>query len=234
MAPYYIAVRGSSSYPPELFYTIEFLFCVFSFGVMTLVAVCEPPVNSIRVYMKCPRGFFGRFVHFLFSSGSSGTLLLTFPVLAFSAALIPFAKLSRNDLVIFCGLICILVSFLGYAILALVLGRRTRIPPLGWLFMFEIFSNIIVWLPVVVMSGSFDKAPQPVRIASMVFSHLYCLVETFDAPSTSHITFYALGSSLCVTAALFLILLPDIVKTFRGHRYPEIEVKPPTKEMLGK
>ena len=233
MIPYYI-VYGPSDFPPDVFFFIEFTFCCFAAVVFGIIAIFEMPTNSIRVYMKCPRGFFGRFVHFLFSSGSSGTLLLTFPVLAFSAALIPFAKLSRNDLVIFCGLICILVSFLGYAILALVLGRRTRIPPLGWLFMFEIFSNIIVWLPVVVMSGSFDKAPQPVRIASMIFSHLYCLVETFDAPSTSRMTFYALGSSLCVTAALFLILLPDIVKTFRGHRYPEIEVKPPTKEMLGK
>ena len=234
MAPYCIAVRGSTSYPPEMFYTIEFLFCVFSFGVMTLVAVCEPPVNSIRVYMKCPRGFPGRFLHFLFSSGSAGTLLLTFPILAFAAALIPFAKLSRSDIVIFCGLISILVSFLGYAILALVLGRRTRIPPLGWLFMFEILTNIIVWIPFVAVSTSLRSVPRPLRIASMVFSHIYCLIETFDVPSRSNDTFYALGFSLCVTGALFLVLLPDIIKTFRGHRYPEIEVKPPTKEMLGK
>ena len=234
MAPYYFAVRGSTSYPPEMFYTIEFMFCVFSFGVMTLVAVCEPPVNSIRVYMNCPRNFFGRFLHFLFSSGSAGSLLLTFPVLLLAAALIPVAKLSRSDVVIFCGLLSILVSFLGYAILALLLGRRTKIPPLGWLIMFEILTNIIVWIPFVAVSTSLRSVPQPVRIASMVFSHIYCLFETFDVSSRSNDTFYALGFTLCVTGALFLILLPGVVKSFRQHRHPDIEIKPPTKEMLGK
>ena len=53
--------------------------------------------------MNCPRNFFGRFLHFLFSSGSAGSLLLTFPVLLLAAALIPVAKLSRSDVVIFCG-----------------------------------------------------------------------------------------------------------------------------------
>ena len=66
----------------------------------------------------------------------------------------------------------------------------------------------------------------------MVTSQTYCLMETIDDPEITCIP--AFLTSLIITGVLFLILLPTIFKAFRLHRHPEIEVKSPTKEMLGK
>ena len=57
-------------------------------------------------------------------------------------------------------------------------------------------------------------------------------METVD--NSKEVCLQALCASLVVTGVLFLILLPAVFKAFRLHRRPEIEVKPPTKEMLGK
>ncbi|MBQ7731524.1 MAG: hypothetical protein IJT68_06785 [Lentisphaeria bacterium] len=241
MTPYYFIFGGSgTSYDRDFFYVIEFLFCAFSFGVTALVAVCEPPVNSIRIYMKCPRNFFGRVLHFLFSSGFAGTVLLTIPVLALPAVLTPFAGLSWSGVTTVYGMLCILVSFLGFALLALNLGLRTklRFPPLGWLVILEVGANILTWIPASIMDFSMKKIPGPVRLISMVLSHLYCFVETVDAPSAStaasSLPLHALMVSSGITFILFLCLLPLIVKAFRQHRYPDNAAKPPTKEMLRK
>ncbi len=250
MIPYYLIFGGSgTSYDRDFFYVIEFIFCVFSFGIMTLVAVCEPPVNSMRVFMKCPRNVLGRVLHFLFSSGFAGTVLLTIPILALPALLIPFAGLDWSGTTTAYGILSILVSFLGFALLSLNLGLRTklRFPPLGWLIILEVGANILTWIPAAIMDlipdsitgFSLKGIPGPVRLLSMVFSHIYCLVETINAPSSistasATLPVHALMVSSGITFILFLCLLPLIVKAFRQHRYPDVTVKPPTKEMLGK
>ena len=235
MAPYYIAVAGPS-YPPEIFYTVEYLFCAFSLAVLTLVAIFEPPVNSIRVFMKCPRDLVGRFLHFLFSSGFAGTILLTVPVLALPAVLLPFAKLSRGGTNISWCMLCILVSFLGYALLSLNLSLRIKlhVPPIIWMIIFEIAGNIATVIPLTLLDAARHSIPRPLRLVSMVISHIYCFIQAVGSSSSSRQGIDALKISLTVTGILFLILLPLIVKAFRIHRHPDIEVKPPTKEMFGK
>jgi hypothetical protein len=39
---------------------------------------------------------------------------------------------------------------------------------------------------------------------------------------------------VAVAGVLLLAMSPFLFKTFRQHRRPDIEVKPPTKDMLGK
>ncbi len=231
MAPLYILFAGPD-YPPEMFYTVEFLFCAFPIVVLGIVALFETPTNSIRVYMKCPRGFFGRRLHFLFSSGFSGSVMLAFLLLPLPVALIPLGDLPRNGEFIVFGFLCILVSFLGYVILSLILSWRTRLPLPAWLWaiIFLVIGNIAVWIPVAINEDTPDAIP--LRVASMIVAQTYCLMETVD--NAEEVCLQALCASLAVTGVLFLILLPAVFKAFRLHRRPEIEVKSPTKEMLGK
>ena len=231
IAPYYILFAGPD-YPPEMFYVFEYLFCAFSALVLAFIALFEAPTNSIRVYMKCPRNPLGRFFHFLFSSGFSGSIILTFPILVLPVALLPFGKLSGSGDEIACGFLCIIVSFLGAVILSLILSWRTRLPlpPWLWTIIFLVVGNIAPWVPFAVNEGELDS--MPLRIASMVMSQTYCFYEIID--SAREVSIPALRASLAVTGILFLILLPSIVKAFRLHRFPEETVKPPTKEMLAK
>ncbi len=247
MRPYYI-IYGPADFPPDAFYFIEFAFCFFSAAVLGIIAIFEMPTNSIRVYLKCPLNFIGRCLHFVFSTGFSGSLILAFLILAIPVAMYPFGDLSGDNTSQVCGFLCILVSFLGYVVLSLVLSWRTRLPLPAWLWMiiFEVAGNVLAWLPVAINSGKLHRLPLPVRIVSMLVSHTYCFMETIDAsvastPATAPkggffpltITHHALFWSLAVAGVLFLILLPAIVKAFRMHRRPDTgAVKPPTKEML--
>ena len=238
--PYYIAFRRTGFARVE-FFVVEFIFFVCAAVAMTFIAVCEPQMNSLRVYMKCPRGFFGRFVHFLFSSGFTGTLLLVLPLLAVPAALLPFSKLTRDGIAITCGVLAIPVSFLGYALLSLLLSRivKLRIPPLAWMIVLEVAGNVLGWIPLAVWDGldlgSGRSIPRPAHVFCMELSHFYNLVEAFDSSyGAREQCYYALATSLVVTGMLSLLLTPAIFKTFRQHRHPDIEVKPPTKDMLGK
>ena len=231
MAPYYILFAGPD-YPHEVFYFLEFLFCAFSIGVLAFIALFETPTNSIRVYMKCPRNFIGRCLHFLFSSGFSGSVILAILLLPLPVVLIPLGHLYRNGSYVVCGLLCILVTFLGEVILSLILSWRTRLPLPAWLWtiLFVVIGNILPWIPVAINEDTFPQ--HSLRIASMLLSQTYCLMEIFDHPR--QVCFQSLCASLVATGVLFLILLPAIFKAFRLHRFPENQVKPPTKEMTGK
>lgn len=249
MLPYYI-IYGPADFPPDAFYFIEFAFCFFSVAVLGIIAIFEMPTNSIRVYLKCPLNFIGRILHFVFSTGFSGSLILAFLILAIPVAMYPFGDLSGDNTSQVCGFLCILVSSLGYVVLSLVLSWRTKLPLPAWLWMiiFEVAGNVLAWLPVAVNSGELHGIPFPVHIVSMLISPTYCFMETIDAsvastPGTAPrggffpltITHHALFWSLAITGVLFLILLPAIVMAFRMHRRPDTgAVKPPTKEMLRK
>ena len=231
MAPFYILFAGPD-YPPEMFFFIEFVFCAFSIAVFGIIALFEPPTNSIRVYMKCPRNFFGRRLHFLFSSGFSGSVMLALLLLPLPLVLIPLGDLPINGEFIVFGLLCILVSFLGNVILSLILSWRTRLPLPAWLWMaiFELVGNIVVWIPVAINEDTPDSIP--LRVISMIISQTYCIMETFE--NSEEVCLQGVSASLAVTGVLFLILLPAVFKAFKLHRSPETGVKPPTKEMLGK
>ena len=233
MAPYYILFAGPD-YPHEMFYFIEFLFCAFSIAVLPFIALFETPTNSIRVYMKCPRNFFGRALHFLFSSGFSGSVILPVLILPLPVLLIPLGRFfpTAPAPYVVCGFLCILVTFLGEVALSLILSWRTRLPLPAWLWtiLFVVIGNILPWIPVAINE---DTLPQhSLRIISMLFSQTYCILECFDEPR--EVCFQGLCASLVVTGVLLLLLLPAILKAFRLHRFPENEVKPPTKEMTGK
>ena len=249
MTPFYL-VYGPSDFPPDVFFFIEFAFCFFSVAVLGIIAIFEMPTNSIRVYMKCPRSFIGRCLHFVFSTGFSGSLILAFLILAIPVAMYPFGKLSGDETSRLCGFLCILVSSLGYVVLSLVLSWRTKLPLPAWLWMiiFEVAGNVLAWVPVAVNGGEMHGIPFPVRIASMLISPTYCFMETIDASVASTMAtapkggffpltypHHALFWSLAVTGVLFLLLLPAVVKAFRMHCRPDDDaVKPPTKEMLKK
>ena len=249
MTPFYL-IYGPSDFPPDVVFFIEFAFCFFSVAVLGIIAIFEMPTNSIRVYMKCPRNFIGRCLHFVFSTGFSGSLILAFLILAIPVAMYPFGKLSGDETSRLCGFLCLLVSSLGYVVLSLFLSWRTKLPLPAWLWMiiFEVAGNVLAWVPVAVNGGELNGLPFPVRIASMLISPTYCFMETIDAsvastPATAPrggffpLTYphHALFWSLAVTGVLFLLLLPAIVKAFRMHRRPDDgAVKPPTKEMLRK
>ena len=233
MLPFYL-VYGPTDFPPDAIYFIEFAFCFFSAAVFGIIAVFETPTNSIRVYMKCPRNFIGRAMHFLFSSGFSGSVILAFLILAIPVALYPFGKLSGDEPSRLCGFLCILVTFLGEVVLSLILSWRTRLPLPAWLWaiLFVVIGNILPWIPVAICE---DTLPQrSLRIVSMLLSQTYCFLEMFDSPRYNNVCFHALCTALAVAGVFFLLLLPAILKAFRIHRFPENEVKPPTKEMLGK
>lgn len=239
--PYYIAFRNTG-FTRDVYFVIEFIFCACAAVAMTLIAVCEPPMDSLRVYMKCPRGSLGRFVHFLFSSGFAGTLLLVLPVLAAPIATLPFSKLSNSERSTICGIMAIPVSFLSYALLSLLLSRivKLRIPALAWMIILEIAGNLLGWIPLTLWEGlDFGSRfggsiPMPLRVSCMEVSHLYCFVEAFESSRTSWHCYYALAASVAVAGVLLLAMSPFLFKTFRQHRRPDIEVKPPTKDMLGK
>jgi hypothetical protein len=233
MAPFYFPFVGTEC-PPEVFYVAEFMFCAFSVIVLAVISLFELATNSIRVYMQCPRNSFRRVWHFLFSSGFSGSIILTFPILAIPLVLIPLVSSSSgvDSVEIACGFLCILTSFLGYVILSLILSWQTRLPLPAWLWtiIFVFVGNVAPWIPLVINDG--EPLSLPMRIPSMVVSQTYCFFEIVDHPL--HTCIPALLMSAVITGILFLILLPTIFKAFRLHRHPDIEVKPPTKEMLGK
>lgn len=231
MAPFYFIFVGPDC-PPEVFYTAEFMFCAFSVIVLAVISLFELATNSIRVYMQCPRNPFRRVWHFVFSSGFSGSILLTFPLLVLPLGLIPLLDSATDEAETACGFLCIILSFLGYVILSLILSWRTKLPVPAWLWtiIFLVLGNVASWIPVVIKQKELDSLP--LRIVLMIVSQTYAFFETIENPEETGILAFLL--SLVVTGILFLILLPAIFKSFRLHRHPEIEVKPPTKEMLGK
>ena len=236
MIPYYI-VYGPSDFPPDVFFFLEFTFCCFAAVVFGIIAIFEMPTNSIRVYMKCPRAPVGRFLHFLFSTGFSGSLILAFLVLAIPFALLPFGDLSADETAYFQGFLSIIVSFLGFVTFSLVLSWRTKLPLPAWLWIliFEVAGNTLAWIPVLLNGGEIRGLRDYVRHVCMLVSHFYALVELVDTAPLWAFNLHALYASLAVTGVLFLLLLPAIVKAFRMHRRPDDEaVKPPTKEMLRK
>ena len=232
MLPYYFILVGPD-FPPEMFYTIEFLFCAFAIGVLMVMALFELPGGGIRIYMKCPRGYFGRRLHFLFSSGFPSSVMLALPILLVPVVLMPIGHITGHSRYYSCGFLCMISSLVGCVLLSLILSWRTKLPVAPWLWVigFQVALNIAAWVPVSI-HGDFDTMPDLYRLIAMVLAPTYCFIEVVDGPPRFIV--YACIASLVLNGVLFLILFPFIVKTFKLHRYPDHAIKQPTAEMLKK
>ena len=237
MAPFYFAFRSSGSFTNGIFYAVEFLFSGGAFGVLLLISLFEQPAAGIRVYMKCPRNFFGRLFHFIFSTGFCGSLLLAVPVMLIPAAILPFMKFGRSSEVAAYAFLCMMFTVLSAVLLAHIIAWMTklRVPPWLWTVIFLVVGNAGVLIPVIINEG-YDNIHESVQILCMQFSQIFTFLEFVDGSSTRAAIPNGLHVSAIVTGVLFLVISPVYFKAFRLHRRPDDSdaVKTPTAEMMKK
>ena len=235
MTPIYFAFRSyASAFPKEGFFVIECLFSTGAFLVMLGISLFEQPLAGIRVYMKCPKKAFGRLVHFIFSTGFSGSLILAIPIMLIPVAMAQFMNFSRSATTAVCGFICILTTIFGMAALALIIAWRTKLPLPAWVWMIILLAvGTITPLPFLI-DEKFENFADSFRAILMAISPIQSFVEILEggrAPTRG-------GLAISAFAALvfFAILFPVIAKAFALHRRPSDSeaVKPPTPEMLKK
>jgi len=231
-----------SSLPLEAMLALEYMFFSGTIGVLLLIALFEPATSGIRIYMKVPRDFFGRFFHFLFSTGFPGSLLLAILISLLPATMLilpPSPSIPYSFRPFTCAFLCILFTSLGNVILALVISWRTKlkVPPWLWIVIFQLAGNVAVWVTVVA-NEDFEDLPDLVRAFFMLLSPFYALVEGFEANGRApyEIPFWGMAGAFAVTAILFLLILPVILKAFKLHRRPADAdaIKTPTPEMMKK
>ena len=226
-----------SEFPKEVLFVIEWMFAGGAFLVLLLISLFEQPVSGIRVYMKCPRNFFGRLIHFIFSSGLSGSILLTIPMMLIPAAMIPFMKFHYSERYAAYGFLCIMASILSCVILSLFLSWRTKLPlpPWLWVIILQLVGNVAAIVPAVIEEG-FDTFRDGVQCLFMLISPFFAFIEIVDGPGIGSPIPNATMISFIVAGCLLLILSPVFFKAFRLHRRPADAdaVKTPTPEMMKK
>ena len=218
----------------EVAFVIECIFSTGAFLVMLGIALFEQPLAGIRVYMKCPRNFFGRLVHFIFSTGFSGSLLLAIPIMLIPVALAPFMGFRHGANTAFFGFMCMLTTIFGMAALALLIAWRTKLPLPPWVWMIILLGiGTIAPLPFLI-DEKFENFADSFRAILMAVSPIQSFVEILEGGRSP--TRGGLAISAFVALIFFAILFPVIAKAFALHRRPsESEaVKPPTPEMLKK
>ncbi len=237
MAPLYLAFLSAGSLTKEIFYAVEYLFVGGAFGTLLLISLFEQPAAGIRVYTKCPRNFFGRLLHFIFSTGFCGSLILAVPVMLIPAAILPFMKFNRSGEIAAYGVLCMMFTVLSVVLLSQILawGTKLRLAPWVWTLIFLIVGNAGVLIPVIANEG-YDNISEPVQILAMQFSQIFTLIEFIDSSASREVIPNALVVSAIVTGVLFLLISPIYYKAFRLHRRPDDSdaVKTPTAEMLKK
>ena len=235
MAPFYLAFRSAGSFTKEIFYAVEFLFVGGAFGTLLLISLFEQPTAGIRVYTKCPRNFFGRLLHFIFSTGFCGSLILAVPVMLIPAAILPYMKFSRSGEIAAYAFLCMMFTVLSVVLLSQILawGTKLRLAPWVWTLIFLIVGNAGVLIPFIANEG-FGNIRKPIHVLAMQFSQIFTLIEFFEGSSAREAIQYALVVSAIVTGVLFLLISPIFFKAFRLHRRPDDSdaVKTPTAEML--
>ena len=237
MAPFYFAFRSAGSFTKEIFYIVEFLFVGGSFGTLLLISLFEQPAAGIRVYTKCPRNIIGRLLHFIFSTGFCGSLILAALVMLIPAAILPYMKFGRSGVVGAYGFLCIMFTVLSAVLLSQILawGTKLRLAPWVWTLIFLIVGNAGVLIPVIANEG-YDNLKESTQILAMQFSQIFTFIEFIDSSSTRKVIPNALLVSAIVTGVMFLLISPIFIKAFRLHRHPDDSdaVKTPTAEMLKK
>jgi len=237
MAPLYLAFRSTGTFTKEIFYAVEFLFAGGAFGTLLLISLFEQPTAGIRVYTKCPRNFFGRLLHFIFSTGFCGSLVLAVPVMLIPAAILPFMKFSRSGEIGAYAFLCMMFTVLSAVLLSQILawGTKLRLAPWVWTLIFLIVGNAGVLIPVIANDG-YDNISKPVQILGMQFSQIFTFIEFIEDNSTRSVIPSAMHVSAIVSGVLFLLISPIFFKAFRLHRHPgdSDAIKTPTAEMLKK
>jgi len=229
--------RTGSSFTTDFKEVGFFVECMFSTGallIMLAISLFETPAAGIRVYMKCPRNFLGRLFHFIFSTGFSGSIILSIPILLIPAAMAPFMGFRGPSLVAFFGFMCMLTSVLGTVALSLVLAWRTKLPLPTWIWTIIILvAGTIAPLPFLI-DESIDNLPDVSQVLLMVISPVYSLIEMWEGSGTP--TREAMIASSGISFVILVFLGPVFVRAFALHHRPsESEaVKPPTPEMLKK
>lgn len=218
----------------EVCFFVECMFATGAFLVMLAISLFETPAAGIRVYMKCPRNFLGRLFHFIFSTGFSGSIVLSVPILLIPGAMAPFLRFRGGSLVAFFGFMCILTSVFGTVALSLLIAWRTKLPLPAWIWtIILLVAGTIAPLPFLI-DESIDNLPDVSQVLLMVISPVYSLVEMWEGTGTP--TREALIASSGISFLILVLLCPVFVRAFALHRRPsESEaVKPPTPEMLKK
>ena len=228
-----------TGFPDEALLILEDIFIAGSFGILLLISLFEPATSGIRVYMKCPRDMFRRFIHFLFSTGFPGSVLLALPIPFIPVVILPPMRISGSLTPVTFAFLCILFSSLASVILALLLSWRTRLklPPWLWVIIFHFAGNIGVLVTCIANEG-FEDLPDAIRVLFMLLSPIYSLIEGAEAGSHTYFTipFYGMVAAFLLMIVLLLLLLPLIIKAFMLHRRPDesASIKTPTPEMMKK
>ena len=218
----------------EVAFVLECIFSTGAFLVMLAISLFETPAAGIRVYMKCPRNFPGRLIHFIFSTGFSGSVILSIPILLIPAAMAPFLRFRGGSLVAFFGFMCILTTVFGTVALALIIAWRTKLPLPAWIWtIILLVAGTLAPIPFLI-NESIDNLPDLAQVLLMVISPVYSLVEMWEGTGTP--TREALIASSGISFVILVLLCPVFVRAFALHRRPSGSeaVKPPTPEMLKK
>ncbi|MBO7405604.1 MAG: hypothetical protein J6V24_11635, partial [Clostridia bacterium] len=181
MMPIYLVCRSYAlSFPKEAFFVFECLFSSGAFLVMLAIALFEQPLAGIRVYMKCPRGFFGRLFHFIFSTGFSGSIILAIPLMLIPAAMASFMKFNHSATTAICGFLCMLTTVFGTAVLSLLIAWRTKLPLPAWVWMIILLVvGTIAPLPVLI-DEKFENFADSFRAVLMTVSPIQSFVEILE------------------------------------------------------
>ena len=224
----------AASFKKEMFFVLEFLFTAGVFFFLLLLSFWEPLTAGVRVYMQCPTGPAGRFFHFVFSSGVSGTLILAAAIVFLPLAILPFMGFHFIIRTSVYGVMAFLFSLLSIAILShlLSLWLKPRVPTALKAFLILILESCLI-----IRADSFDSPIAQVLL--MQICPVYSLQIAARGPvmyGSCTVQLLGMITSGIVAGILLLALSPFMVKTFRRHRRPsgQYMIKTPTPEMLNR
>lgn len=225
--------------PKEAFFIFEFLFDAGAVFFMLAISLFEPPAAGIRVYMKCPRNFPGRVLHFLFSSSFPGSIFLAILLMLIPFVIWPFMHFPRSGHSALMGLSCVFLTILSYTILAILLSWKTRLKlkPWGLALIFHFgFSFLIRFLSGIAALAGLTDFPEWVQGVIMLFSPFYTLSVLITSSDPETPLMFGLAFAAAISCVLLALIVPTFFRSFKLHHRPsELEaVKTPTPEMLRK
>ena len=220
----------TTAFDKEIFYTLEALFTGGAVFLLLATSIFEPPMAGIRTFMECPTNPVKRVLHFVFSTGFSGSLILSELLIFIPLAILPFMHFSLAErTVVYCLFTLENILILSHGI---SWGTRLHLPP--WAL------TILLLIPGIVPAFQVPAVSPVVQIVFMTFSPLYALITVFTGPVVmdggNTVQFMGMLASGIGTGVLFLAFSTVFIRAFKHHRRPaEADaIKTPTPEMLGK
>jgi len=224
----------TSSFDEEVFFTLEFLFAGGVVFLLLVTSIFEPPTAGIRTFMECPTKPVRRLLHFIFSTGFTGSLILSALIIFIPLAILPFMHFGLTERIVVYACVSCLFALENILILAhgLSWGTKLHLPP--WAL------TLLLLIPGIVPAFRFSDASPVMQIVFMMISPLYALIMAFTGPTLmsngNTIQFTGMLASCIGTGVLFLVFSRVFIRAFRHHRRPAEadSIKTPTPEMLGK